>query len=201
MVAALRNGKCGALIVNKVNIDLLRTKESNCDLRLAGKQLIPYSAGWVTNRQSPCVEAAFNYAFEVLKNRGTTNTEWKKVSTAVECPAVTGAPGSELTITDMSGLFIICASFMCLLVIIKVYANRTRATTTGLEETDPWQQELKKDDDVTKLTEMKVLESAFKKILANPAGVQVALSQQRAERVKSTGIELNLDDFTTTFEL
>eukprot|EP00966_Prymnesium_polylepis_P103112 2388571-Prymnesium_polylepis.1 len=42
-----------------------------CTMKLAGTPIQKFNSGWATNLMSPCLATAFDYAFQVLRDRGT----------------------------------------------------------------------------------------------------------------------------------
>ena len=62
-------GACDAVIAPKITYDIWRTDPNYCDLRPT-ETLFTASAGWVTNRESSCVQLAVDYAFESLAQSG-----------------------------------------------------------------------------------------------------------------------------------
>ena len=67
--AGTTGATCDAAIVPRITYDIWRTSSNYCDLRQA-EILFPSSAGWVTNRQSQCVQLAVEYAMNRMKIAG-----------------------------------------------------------------------------------------------------------------------------------
>lgn len=66
---ALVNRECDGLISTQNELQLQQTLPDYCRLKLA-EVISPAMGGWVTNRKSPCVSNAFNYAIGKLDSTG-----------------------------------------------------------------------------------------------------------------------------------
>ena len=60
---------CDAAILPRITYDTFRMSEAACNMRIA-QTVFPGQAGWVTNRQSPCLQQAFEWALNGLELTG-----------------------------------------------------------------------------------------------------------------------------------
>jgi hypothetical protein len=80
--ATLTGGKaggCDGLLLPRVQYDVLKSQRGSCDLRIAETVLRDNAAaGWVTNRFSPCVQQAFEWALTGLEEDGVVDRLYER---------------------------------------------------------------------------------------------------------------------------
>jgi uncharacterized membrane protein YgcG len=69
--ALVENRGCDAVILPRITYDTFKMSEAACKMQLA-QTVFPGAAGWVTNRQSSCLQQAFEWALVGLEELGET---------------------------------------------------------------------------------------------------------------------------------
>ena len=78
---------CEAAVVPRVTFDIWKMDAQNCDLEIATSVLGARSAGWATNRRSPCVQQAVEVALSEMRNDGSLEMLLQKWLRPASCTA------------------------------------------------------------------------------------------------------------------
>jgi len=129
---------CDTIIIGQARVDqTLRIDKAYCHLEVVDDPLFPSSGGWATNLQSPCLNAAMDFALQSMTSSGAWSAELATWAPAIKCPViVTDDEHQDLRVTDMAGL-LICNSIIIALVLSAKLFRRVilpHVSTTQSEE-------------------------------------------------------------------
>lgn len=127
LIHSLRNRHCSAISTAHTAFDTFSMDPANCDLAMR-QTLVVSTAGWVTNRQSFCVQLAVEWTLSQLIRSGFVQELTLHYLPRASCEGPDTATSNDgdrqLTVIDFSGLFALWLVITLFLIVASIVGKR-----------------------------------------------------------------------------